>query len=234
MKKYLQTTHMLDYNCNEIQQLVKNRKWKEKDEFQKVLEIYNFVRDEIKFGYNIDDTLPASRVLKDGYGQCNTKGTLFMALLRAVDIPCRIHGFTINKELQKGAMTGLMYKIAPQNVVHSWVEILFDGNWLNLEGFILDVSYLNKLQDKFSKCKGSFCGYGIATDDFKNPQIYWNKNDTYIQKEGINQDFGVFDSPDEFFSMHSQELSTLKKWFYQHIGRKLMNQNVSKIREIEK
>jgi len=77
---------MLDYNCNEIQLLVENRKWKEKDEFQKVLEIYNFVRDEIKFGYNFDDTLPASRVLKDGYGQCNTKGTLFMALLRAVDI----------------------------------------------------------------------------------------------------------------------------------------------------
>ncbi|AUN19285.1 transglutaminase [Clostridium botulinum] len=231
MKKYLQTTHMLDYNCNEIQQLVENRKWKEKDEFQKVLEIYNFVRDEIKFGYNIDDTLPASRVLKDGYGQCNTKGTLFMALLRAVDIPCRIHGFTINKELQNGAMTGLMYKIAPQNVVHSWVEILFDGNWFNLEGFILDVSYLSKLQDKFSECKGSFCGYGVATDDFKNPQIDWNKNDTYIQKEGINLDFGVFDSPDEFFSKHSQELSSLKKWFYQHIGRKLMNQNVSKIRE---
>lgn len=97
MKEYLQTTHMLDYYSNEIQQLVENRKWKDKDEFQKVLEIYNFVRDEIKFGYNIDDTLSASKVLNDGYGQCNTKGTLFMALLRAVDIPCRIHGFTIDK-----------------------------------------------------------------------------------------------------------------------------------------
>ena len=43
---------------------------------------YAFVRDEIAFGYNLADDLPASRVLEDGLGQCNTKGTLFMALLR--------------------------------------------------------------------------------------------------------------------------------------------------------
>ena len=33
-----------------------------------------------------------------------------MALLRACDIPCRVHGFTIDKKLQKGAMTGLVIK----------------------------------------------------------------------------------------------------------------------------
>ena len=68
---------------------------------------------EIAFGYNTDDMISASEVLKDGYGQCNTKGTLFMALLRAVGIRCRIHGFTIDKKLQKGAMTGIVYKLAP-------------------------------------------------------------------------------------------------------------------------
>mgnify|MGYP002241704325 CR=1 FL=1 len=48
---------------------------------------------------NVDDSIPASKVLKDGYGQCNTKGTLFMALLRACGVPCRIHGFTIDKKI---------------------------------------------------------------------------------------------------------------------------------------
>ncbi|ADU29098.1 transglutaminase-like domain-containing protein [Evansella cellulosilytica] len=231
MKKYLMATNMLDFECNELQQLIESRKWKDNDEFHKILNIYNFVRDEIKFGYNVDDSIPASKVLDDGYGQCNTKGTLFMALLRSVGIPCRIHGFTIDKKLQKGAMTGLIYKLAPNNIVHSWVEIYFEGKWLNIEGFILDMVYLNKLQLKFSECYEYFCGYGVATNDFKKPQIEWNMNDTYIQKEGINQDFGIFHSPDEFLEQHSQELSTLKKWFYQNIGRKLMNRNVSKIRE---
>lgn len=115
-EKYLRETELLNYSCNLIQKLVYERKWNDLDEFNKIKNTYSFVRDEILFGYNISDDITAEQVLKDGYGQCNTKGTLFMALLRAVNIPCRIHAFTINKELQKGAMTGFVYKNAPKNV----------------------------------------------------------------------------------------------------------------------
>ncbi|HHY28700.1 MAG TPA: transglutaminase domain-containing protein [Desulfitobacterium dehalogenans] len=230
MTQYLQETGMLDFRHSSIQRLIEEKQWANEERFHKILKIYNFVRDEIAFGYNRDDTIWASEVLKDGYGQCNTKGTLFMALLRAVGIPCRIHGFTIDKQLQKGAMTGLIYKLAPQSIIHSWVEIQYEGQWYNLEGFILDKDYLKKLQKKFSENEGGFCGYGAATDNLQNPQIEWNANDTYIQKEGINQDFGVFDSPDEFFAIHQQQLSPLRKWVYQNFGRKLMNRNVEKIR----
>ncbi len=129
MNKYLQETGMLNFSHSSIQRLIKERQWAKEDAFQKIQKIYNFVRDEIAFGYNTDDTIPASEVLSDGYGQCNTKGTLFMALLRAVGIPCRIHGFTIHKKLQKGAMTGLIYKLAPQSIIHSWVEIQYKEHW---------------------------------------------------------------------------------------------------------
>lgn len=231
MNQYLQETPMLNFNHSSIQRLIKEKQWASDDDFQKIRNIYNYVRDDIAFGYNVDDTLSASDVLNDGYGQCNTKGTLFMALLRAVGIPCRIHGFTIDKKLQKGAMTGLIYKLAPQSIIHSWVEIQYKEQWYNIEGFILDYKYLKKLQEKFSDCETGFCGYGAATDNFQNPQIEWNVNDTYIQKEGINYDFGVFHSPDEFFAKHQQQLPPLKKWIYQNIGRKIMNHNVERIRK---
>lgn len=81
-----------------------------------------------------------------------------MALLRACRIPCRIHGFTIDKKLQKGAMTGLVYKKAPQNIFHSWVEVFFENKWYELEAFILDTMYLNKLQEMNGNCAGAFCG----------------------------------------------------------------------------
>ena len=123
MHDYLTETKMLDYSNENIKQLIRERKWSDMAEFERLKAIYTFVRDEILFGYNVDDSVPASRVLRDGYGQCNTKGTLFMALLRACDIPCRVHGFTIDKKLQKGAMTGIVYRNAPQNVFHSWVSI---------------------------------------------------------------------------------------------------------------
>ena len=94
----------------------------------------------------------------------------------------------------------------------------------------MDKKYLNKLQEKFKNCNGAFCGYGVAVKDFRNLNIDWNKNNTYIQSEGINNDFGVFDSPDELFKIHRQEMSCFKEFLYKNLGRHLMNRNVSRIR----
>ena len=156
MEQYLRETPMLDFSMPNIQKLINDRRWKSIEVYNRIKQIYNFVRDEILFGYNVDDTVPASRVLDEGYGQCNTKGTLFMALLRGVDIPCRVHGFTIDKRLQKGAMTGIVYKNAPKNILHSWVEVYLDGVWYELEAFILDKQYLSQLQRKKQLARALF------------------------------------------------------------------------------
>ena len=153
-----------------------------------------------------------------------------MALLRAVDVPCRIHGFTIDKKLQKGAMVGIVYRSAPRNVLHSWVEVFYKDEWYELEAFILDQEYLTHLQEKFKDCHGSFCGYGVAIKDFQHPIIEWNGNNPYIQSEGINQDFGVYDSPDTLYKEHKQEMTIIKEFLYKNVGRHLMNRNVRKIR----
>lgn len=230
MKTYLQETALLNYSDPLIQKLISTNGWTAFIQKEQILGIYNYVRDSVLFGYNRADDIPASEVLKDGYGQCNTKGILLMALLRAVGVPCRMHGFTIDKRLQKGAMKGWYYRLSPQEIVHSWVEIYYEGKWLNLEGFILDIPYLTQLQQKFRDWKGSFCGYGVATDDFQNPAIYWDENDTYVQKEGIVRDLGLFDSPDAFFVRHKQSLSGIKKIMYRQVVRHLMNRNISRIR----
>lgn len=232
MEKLLCETRMLNYSDASIQALINKRGWKDLDNYRKITEIYNYIRDEILFGYNIDDSISASKVLSDGFGQCNTKATLFMALLRSVSIPCRIHGFTIDKKLQKGAMTGFVYKNAPNSIFHSWVEVYCDGNWYELEGLILDSKYLTALQKKFPDCNGKFCGYGVAVKNFKNPIIDFNKNNTYVQSEGITQDFGVYDSPDDLLKEHCQQMSLLKKFAYRHLGRHLMNNNIGKIRKL--
>lgn len=229
--RFLVSTKILDFQNFHIQELVKNRAWITLSENEKVKQIYNFVRDEIQFGYNTSDDVSASQVLKDGYGQCNTKATLLMALLRAVGIPNRIHGFTINKALQKGAISGLWYKLSPDNILHSWVEVNVNNNWYFLEGVILDKKYLTALQKLNSDCKTTFCGFGVFTDSFQNPPVDWNNNNTYIQDKGINQDFGLFDTPDEFYEKHMQELSPIKRLFFKFFVRHIMNKNVSRIRQ---
>ncbi len=230
MNRYLAETRMLDFSNPEIQKLIKERKWRTLGEFERIKAIYNYVRDEILFGYNTNDDIPASKVLADGYGQCNTKGTLFMALLRGCNIPCRVHGFTIDKKLQKGAMTGLVYALAPKNVFHSWVEVYLDKVWYELEAFILDKAYLENLQKLYPSCTGAFCGYGVAVRNFRHPVIDFNRNNTYIQSEGINKDFGVYDNPDALLIEHHQEMSPLKAFVFQNLGRHLMNANVKRIR----
>lgn len=230
MNNYLKETKILDYSHDSIQKLVNESEWNQLDMISRIKAIYNFVRDEIKFGYNLSDNISASAVLKDGYGQCNTKATLLMALLRATEIPNRIHGFTIDKALQKGAITGIWYKLSPKNILHSWVEILVDEQWYFLEGVILDKIYLAKLQEKNSDCKATFCGYGAYSDNFKNPPIDWDLNNTFIQDKGINQDFGLFDTPDEFYEQHQQKLNVFERFVFKNIVRHKMNKNVAKIR----
>lgn len=231
MNELLKETEILDYSNSKIQKLIEERCWKQLRDVEKIKSIYNFVRDEIEFGYNANDDITASKVLEDGYGQCNTKSTLLMALLRAVGIENRIHGFTIDKALQKGAISGIWYQLSPKSILHSWVETTIEGKWYNLEGVILDKEYLTALQEKFSDCKTTFCGFGAYTDNFENPNIDWNLNDTYIQDKGINRDFGLFNTPDEFYEKHQQKLNPFKKWVYRNIVRYRMNKNVEKIRK---
>ena len=90
MQRLLEQTPILDYHHPSIHNLIEQRKWRDLDEVNKVRNIYNFVRDEVQFGYNTGDTIQASQVLSDGYGQCNTKATLLMALLRAVGVAMRM------------------------------------------------------------------------------------------------------------------------------------------------
>ena len=231
MDELLENTALVDYDHSSIRDLVAGRGWVALDEEAKIRSVYDFVRDEIRFGYNKDDAIPASQVLADGYGQCNTKGILLMTLLRAVGVRCRFHGFTIDKRLQKGALSGIWYLLAPWEIVHSWVEVSISGRWINIEGFILDMPYLRSVQRKFPEARGSFCGFGIATDCIEAPMVEWTGVDTYIQKEGIVRDFGVFVTPDAFFKEHAQNLGFLKKMVYKSITRHAMNARVFRIRD---
>ena len=229
LARWRKATPLLNYDNPAIQELVGRRDWLQLAEYERIGAVYNFVRNEIHFGYNTADDLPASVVLSDGIGQCNTKGTLLMTLLRAVGVPCRFHGFTINKALQKGAVTGWAYVLVPRSIIHSWVEIWYGTRWVNLEGFILDESYLIALQKTFPAAK-EFCGFGAAVTDLRDPPVQWKGTDTYIQKEGINADFGIFNSPDDFYRKHGTNLSGVRKWVFESVVRAQMNRNVERIR----
>ncbi len=230
----LKKTKLLDYDDCLIQSLIYERGWRDLSEYDAIGAVYHFVKDEILFGYNKRDTLTASEGLSDGIGQCNTKSTLLMALLRALGIPCRLHGFTVSKDFQKGATSGIVSFLAPPEIVHTWVEVLFDGRWIILEGVIIDDGFLFAIKQMYPETKGIFRRYAIAIDDFPNLAVDWTGKNTFIQSKAIVKDFGIFPDPDSFFSKHSQNLGILRTFLYEHIGCKKMTRNINRLRKLAK
>lgn len=237
MQNHLEPTALLDFRTPSIRDLILTRRWNTvASENDRIRAAYDFVRNEVLFGYNASDDIPASAVLADGYGQCNTKTTLLMALLRALGIPCRFHGATIDKELQRGTVTGLWFILAPDEILHSWTEVWFDGKWVKLEGVILDNIYLGVVQREVSKSPQSapgFIGYAIATQNIAQPEVEWKGCDTAIQQEGIARDLGIYDSPDAFYAEHGVNMTPMKRLLFAHVIRHRLNARVEQIRKGE-
>lgn len=227
-REYLAETPMLNFSEPEVQSVLNRWNWRDLSLHDRIGKAHDFVRNDIAFGYNAHDMLPATAVLTDGYGQCNTKATLLMALLRGMEIPCRLHGFTIDRALQRGVVPEPVFAIAPRNILHSWVEVRPNNQWIVLEGFILDDGVLTALQKRFPD-RNALCAYGAGTNQLQDPPVTWSGQDTYIQQTGINNDFGVFDAPDDFYANHRQ-LRGLRGLLYRHAIRHWMNRRVAAMR----
>lgn len=154
-----------------------------------------------------------------------------MALLRALDIPTRLHGATIHKRLQKGVVNGLFYLVAPTSIFHTWVEVLLDGRWLGHEGVILDKAYLQGLRTMVPTGTTAFLGFGAGTGDLTAPPVEWRGAETSIQSTGVNGDFGIYADPDAFYAEHGDNLTGVRTWLYAKWIRHVLNANVAKIRE---
>lgn len=230
-KQFTIETKMLNYSSETIQQLIHSQNWRKLDEHNRIKAIYEYVQNKILFGYNRTDTLTAEEVLIDGYGQCNTKATLLMALLRGCSIPCRLHGFEVSKSFQRGVTNIVVSFFAPATIIHTWAEVYYNGKWLALEGVITDKKYFEAIKMMHPNIENEFNLYAIATNDFKTLSIDWKGNSTYVQSAAIVKDFGIFASPDIFFDKYSQHWSKLKDFMYMHLGRKMMNYNVSTLRK---
>lgn len=227
---HLQETPLLDFNAPQIQALIDRKGWRKLPPAERIRAVHDFVKDEILFGYNRSDDLSATEVLADGYGQCNTKTTLLMAILRALDIPTRFHGFTIHKKVQAGIVPERLYRRAPSEILHSWAEVQYDGEWVPLEGFILDDAYLQQVKKLYPGKTGNFCGLGVATTRFEDPPIHFKGKPTFIQREAIAKDLGVYDHPDSFYDKHGPNFSGLRRLIFAGPVRRILNAHVVRIR----
>jgi len=166
---------------------------------EKLQNIFLYVRDEIKFGYpSTGDLTTASETIRLKLGQCNTKGTLFLALCRAIGIPARIHYSTVDKEIQHGLFPSWAYNRFPQNISHSWVEIKYQNKWIDVDAFINDKEFYN-VGKCLLKQEERKIGYSIACTNGESGIELDLEDAKFVQMDAVTEDVGIYDDPGEHF-----------------------------------
>jgi len=153
-----------------------------------------------------------------------------MALLRAVGMPCRLHGSAVSKHFQRGAVPALFLKLAPESVMHTWAEVFYGEQWIALEGVITDEAYVQGVKKRCPDRTRDFKAYAISVPDLDALDLDWKGEALFVQNTSVAEDYGVFDSPDAFFKEHKQSWGRLKDFAYRHFGRRIMNRRLAGIR----
>lgn len=198
---------------------------------EKIAAIFYYVRDDIKFGFPLAaDFIKASETILLGYGQCNTKGTLFLALCKALNIPARLHFSTIKKEIQKGLFAGIAFWLLPKYLSHSWIELKVENHWIKVDTYINDEAFycgaIEALQNK-----GWDTGYSVSCAK-TSPSIELDfANEQSIQMDAVVADHGNFLEPMDYYQskLYKNRPGWFKKIAYR-LWIKSINRKVEKLR----
>lgn len=234
MSEYLQASRLTDLDSVAVRETAARLVQGTTTPRAAAVEIYNFVRDEIKFGYNRRDDISASEVLCDGCGQCNTKSVLLVALLRAAGIPARFHLAQVHKAVQWGVMSPMVYRLAPGKVTHSWAEVQLNGRWIVLEGAIMDKTYFLAARHLLLE-SGRAMGYAIGmppevlTGCADGRCIDWDgEYDVTCQMTSVVSDSGVVADPEMFYRRHT--VSGLRGFLFERRAAQEMTRRAERIR----
>ena len=62
LERYLAETRLLNYSNRKIQNLIRDKNWNDISDYERIGSVYSFVQNDILFGYNESDEIPASKV----------------------------------------------------------------------------------------------------------------------------------------------------------------------------
>ena len=161
--------------------------------------LFDYVRDDIEFGFPPKgDLTAASETIRLGIGQCNTKGTLLLALCKAAGIPARLHFSLIRKDIQRGLFEGLAYRLLPPRLSHAWLEVELDGSWRRLDGYINDAPFFDAAGESLRR-RGWDTGFSVACAEGRASCAFAPEDERFVQMQAVVDDHGVWDDPADYY-----------------------------------
>ena len=196
---------------------------------QKALLIHDFVKS-LPFGcVAAFDHVPAAAVLRVGRGDCHTKGTLFVALLRAAGVPARLHFVSLSSKFLAGIID-----VPQENITHAIGEVYLAGRWVQTDTYVTDKQFEMRARNKLVE-QGLKLGLGIHVNA---DQCWCGKKASHAQYSDRDpsslplEDLGVAHDPKYFYSDGSKQKrqlgwTTRLKWL---LVAAVVNHRVEKIR----
>jgi transglutaminase-like putative cysteine protease len=228
-RKWLGNTPLLELEHPKIRVLATRLTQLKSTPRLKALALFSYIRT-LPFGAAADSTgTSAMAVLKAGKGDCHTKGTLMVALLRAAHVPARMRFVTMKPDFLHGIIdTG-----GP--IEHAYTEVLLDGGWQSLDSYVVDVKLAVAAKSQLQR-EGRKLGYGMHVDG----HVTWDgMSDSFGQFTQNDpgsmplHDWGVYDDPYQFYSSTPYVQNRLGwpmrvKWL---LGSRMVNRKVNLLRD---
>ena len=221
----------IDSNHPTVQRIAEQIRQNAHTDADMIEAIFYYVRDEIRFGFPQEvDQLSASQIIERGSGQCNNKSITFMALCRALDIPAKLFFSDIDRSIHRGFIPRWAYRLFPRQISHSWVEVLVDGNWHRIDGYINDAALFHAGRAALLK-RGWNCGFSVADPAEANIDFSLS-TENYVQMAAVTTSHGNYDDPADYFNspLYNNRPRGFKRLISRYILRE-MDKRVRALRE---
>jgi hypothetical protein len=161
-------------------------------EREKAIALHDYVRDNIKFGFNrYFDLSKPNHTLELAIGHCNPKGELMVALFREAGLEAHHHFVVLPKDIIKGVIPPGMRWLIPAELSHCYTEVKVEGTWCKIDSYILDGPLLRAARAKLSE-DNRIIGYGTHAHSTN----HWDgRSDAFSQfdKDMMLEDHGRVD-----------------------------------------
>ena len=196
---------------------------------QKAVFIHDFVKS-LPFGcVAAFDHVPAAAVLRAGRGDCHTKGTLFVALLRAAGVPARLRFISLSSKFLAGIID-----VTQESITHAVGEVYLSGRWVQTDTYVTDEQFEMRAWSELVE-RGLKLGLGIHVNADRSWSGQKDSHAQYSDKDPSSlplEDLGVAHDPKYFYSDGSKQERQLGwtkrlKWL---LVATVVNHRVGKIR----
>lgn len=227
--QWLGSTHLLDLDDPKVRIRALQITQLAETDTQKAVLIHDYVKS-LPFGCVAGfEHMSAGAVLRSGRGDCHTKGTLFVALLRCAGVPARLRFVTLTSAFLHGII-----EIPRHTITHAVGEVYLQDRWIQTDTYVAD-ALLEANACVLLERQGLRMGYGIHVDACQGWDGLTHAHGQYTLQDPASlpvHDWGVAHDPENFYS--NQDHPSLKlgwltrvKWL---LAAGLVNRRTQKVR----